>query len=98
MSLYLAVLTLFLRIVTLFRYCEFISSNSDKQSQICERKRHNDLFYFLFSGGNGLLYLAYIKLIYSAFRLCINLKKKKDPYYGFCGRGSHISTIIWSRN
>ncbi len=30
-----------------------ISRNSEKKSQNCEIKSHNNLLYFLFSGGNG---------------------------------------------
>ncbi len=33
-------------------------------------------------------------IIYSAFRWCINLNKKKDPYDWFCGPGSHIIVYI----
>jgi len=33
-------------------------------------------------------------MIYSAFRLCIQLNLKKiDPYYWFCGPGSHIEIL-----
>ncbi len=34
--------------------CEFVSRNYEKKSQNCEIKSRNNLFYFLFSGRNGL--------------------------------------------
>ncbi len=65
-----------------------ISRNSEKKSQNCEIKSHNNL-YFLFGGGNGFHNVFFcIKFdplgFYGSYSLMI-IGKKRSGYYGNLG-------------